>query len=91
MKIAKRCEGETMKGYPNSDPSKKDWSHPWRFDGYPEYVPVYCTRCGDYMYDQEFGAGMSGKMCDDCKAISKLFSQRKYRAQYGFFGKDGSE
>lgn len=69
-----------MKGYCDAAPENKSWAARYRFEGWPEWVPVYCTRCGDHMYDQKVNVGMSGKMCDDCKAISHMFSQRKYRA-----------
>lgn len=68
-----------MKGYPNSDPTRKAWSRPYSREGYPEYVPVHCVRCGEHLYDQIPSTGVSGKMCKDCKAISHRFAQRKYR------------
>jgi hypothetical protein len=63
---------------PDSDPAKKSWSRPYRFSGVPEYVPLYCPRCGEHEFDVLFGSNNQG-MCKDCRAISHMLSQRKHR------------
>lgn len=72
-----------MKGYPQSQPSSKPWSTPYRFEGWPITVPCYCPRCGEHQGSVPFGRPHIG-MCRDCKAISHLLSQRKYRGDRSY-------